>query len=429
MTTPRHPDQIAAQGDARAHALTGHAQNGDGSGRATGPLAGIRVLDLGTVYAAPITAMILGDFGAEVLKIEHPRGDPARSHGYSKDGHGLWWKVIARNKRAITLNLSHPDGRELLERLVADADVVVENFRPGVMEKWGLGPGRLHKINPGLVILRVTGFGQFGPYANRRAFGTLAEAMTGFAHQTGQPDGPPTLPPFGLADGVSGLAGTIAVLLALYRRTENGGQGQVLDVSLLEPLLTILGPGPSAYDQLGIIPGRHGNRSTNNAPRNTYRTRDGRWVAISASATSIAERVLRLVGRPDIAEQPWFGSARERVSHGDQVDSVVAEWIRARDLDEVMRAFTEAGAAIAPIYDLEQLVNDPQVEALDAITTVRDEDLGPLRMQNVMFRLSESPGTIRFTGRGLGQDNEQVYRERLGLEPERIAELRAEGVI
>jgi crotonobetainyl-CoA:carnitine CoA-transferase CaiB-like acyl-CoA transferase len=427
MTTPRHPDQIAARRPDPV--VSAHSANGDGSGAAPGPLAGIRVLDLGTVYAAPITAMMLGDFGADVLKIEHPRGDPARSHGYSKDGHGLWWKVIARNKRAITLNLSHPDGRELLERLVADADVVVENFRPGVMEKWGLGPGRLHEINPGLVILRVTGFGQFGPYAKRRAFGTLAEAMTGFAHQTGQPDGPPTLPPFGLADGVTGLAGTIAVLLALFRRTTNGGQGQVLDVSLLEPLLTILGPGPSAYDQLEIVPGRHGNRSLNNAPRNTYRTRDGRWVAISASATSIAERVMRLVGRPDIAAQPWFGSARERVRHGDQLDDIVAHWIRVRDLDDVISAFQDAGAAIAPIYDIEQLMNDPQVEALDAITTVRDEDLGALRMQNVMFRLSESPGAIRFTGRRLGQDNDHVYREQLGLQPERIAELRAEGVI
>jgi crotonobetainyl-CoA:carnitine CoA-transferase CaiB-like acyl-CoA transferase len=403
--------------------------NHDGSHPASGPLEGIRVLDVSTVYAAPITAMLLGDYGADVLKIEHPRGDPARTHGHNKDGHGLWWKVISRNKRTVTLNLSHPTGRDMLERLVLDADVLIENFRPGVMEKWGLGPDRLQELNPGLVILRVTGFGQFGPYAERRAFGTLAEAMTGFAHQTGQPDGPPTLPPFGLADGVTGLAGAIAVLLALYRRKHNGGCGQVIDVSLLEPLLTILGPGPSVYHQLGIVPGRHGNRSPNNAPRNTYLTRDGRWVAISASATSIAERVMRLVGRPDIAEQPWFHSARERVRHGDQLDSVVARWIGARDFEEVMAGFEEAGAAIAPIYDIEQLMSDPQIEALDAITTVEDDDLGPLRMQNLMFRLSESPGAIRFTGRRLGQDNQQVYGERLGLEPGRIAELQAEGVI
>jgi crotonobetainyl-CoA:carnitine CoA-transferase CaiB-like acyl-CoA transferase len=394
-----------------------------------GPLNGIRVLDISTVYAAPITAMLLGDYGADVLKIEHPRGDPARTHGYSKDGHHLWWKVIARNKRAVTLDLSHPAGRELLEQLAADADVLVENFRPGVLEKWGLGPHRLHQVNPKLVILRVTGFGQFGPYATRRAFGTLAEAMTGFAHQTGQPDGPPTLPPFGLADGVAGLAGTIAVLLALRQRERAGGRGQVIDLSLLEPLLTIMGPGPSVYDQLQIVPCRHGNRSLNNAPRNTYLTRDGRWVAISASATPVAERVMRLVGRPDIAEQPWFHSAGERVRHGDQIDSVVAAWIRARDFDDVMVAFELAGAAIAPIYNVEQLMADPQVKALDAITTIEDEDLGPLRMQNVMFRLSESPGSIRFAGRRLGQDNEQVYRDRLGLDPARIAQLRAEGVI
>jgi crotonobetainyl-CoA:carnitine CoA-transferase CaiB-like acyl-CoA transferase len=279
------------------------------------------------------------------------------------------------------------------------------------------------------VILRVTGFGQFGPYATRRAFGTLAEAMTGFAHQTGQPDGPPTLPPFGLADGVAGLAGAIAVLLALHHRAGDGGRGQVIDVSLIEPLLTILGPGPSVFDQLQIVPGRHGNRSTNNAPRNTYLTRDGRWVAISASATPVAERVMRLVGRADIAGQPWFGSAGERVRHGDQLDSIVAAWIGARDFDDVMAAFDLAGAAIAPVYDVGQLMGDPQVTALDAITTIQDEDLGPLKMQNVMFRMSKSPGSIRFTGRRLGQDNEQVYGERLGLDPARIAGLRAEGTI
>ena len=405
------------------------ASDNDDSRPTPGPLNGIRVLDISTVYAAPITAMLLGDYGADVLKIEHPRGDPARTHGHSKDGHGLWWKVIARNKRAVTLNLSHPAGREILERLAADADVLIENFRPGVLEKWGLGPRRLHQVNPALVILRVTGFGQCGPYATRRAFGTLAEAMTGFAYQTGQPDGPPTLPPFGLADGVAGLAGAIAVLLALYHRDRDRGRGQVIDVSLIEPLLTILGPGPSVFDQLRITPGRHGNRSPNNAPRNAYLTRDGHWVAVSASATPVAERVMRLVGRPDIAGQPWFASAGERVRHGDEIDRVVAAWIRARDLDDVLASFELAGAAIAPVYDVEQLMGDPQIKALDAITTIQDEDLGPLRMQNIMFRLSESPGSIRFAGRRLGQDNEQVYRDQLGLDPGRIAQLRAEGVI
>ena len=396
---------------------------------ARGPLTGLRVIDISTVYAAPITAMLLGDFGAEVVKVEHPeKGDPARTHGSSKDGHGLWWKVIGRNKRTATLNLGKPAGQDLLRRLVVGADVLVENFRPGVLEKWNLGPDQLHEINPRLVVLRVTGFGQTGPYARRRAFGTLAEAMSGFAHQTGHQDGPPTLPPFGLADGVAGITGAFAVLAALYHRDTNGGRGQVIDLSLLEPLLGILGPGPSAYDQLGHVPGRHGNRSPNNAPRNAYLTRDGRWVAISASATSVAERVLRLVGRPDITAQQWFSSAGERAQRSELLDRVVSAWIRDRDFDQVVAAFAEAGAALAPIYDVEQLIQDPHVQAREVITTVDDEDLGPLRMQNLMARLLGTPGRIRFAGRRLGQDNDEIYGE-LGLDGDDLAKLRKEGVV
>ena len=230
------------------------------------PLTGTRVLDVSTVYAAPITGMLLGDFGADVIKIEHPQGDPARTHGWNHEGHGLWYKVIARNKRTMTLNFSKPAGQDILRRLISDTDVLIENFRPGVMEKWGLAPAQLQKINPRLIMLRVTGFGQDGPYAERRAFGTLAEAMSGFAHQTGQEDGPPTLPPFGLADGVAGITGAFAVVSALYARDARGGAGQVIDLSLLEPLLGILGPGPTVFDLLGEIAGRYGNRSPNNAP-------------------------------------------------------------------------------------------------------------------------------------------------------------------
>jgi crotonobetainyl-CoA:carnitine CoA-transferase CaiB-like acyl-CoA transferase len=405
--------------------VAGPAGNGPD---ARGPLTGLRVLDISTVYAAPITAMLLGDFGAEVVKVEHPNGDPARTHGWSKDGHGLWWKVIARNKRTVTLNLGKPAGQDLLRRLVVDADVLVENFRPGVLEKWDLGPDLLQEVNPRLVVLRVTGFGQTGPYARRRAFGTLAEAMSGFAHQTGHEDGPPTLPPFGLADGVAGITGAFAVMAALYHRDTDGGRGQVIDLSLLEPLLGILGPGPTAYHQLGAIPGRHGNRSPNNAPRNAYLTRDGRWVAISASATSIAERVMRLVGRPDFIALPWFSSAGERARRSEQLDQAVSVWIHDRTFDDVVAAFTEAGAALAPIYDVEQLIQDPQVQAREVITTVEDEDLGPLRMQNLMVRLLGTPGRIRFPGRRLGQDNEDIYGE-LGLDGDDLAKLREEGVI
>jgi crotonobetainyl-CoA:carnitine CoA-transferase CaiB-like acyl-CoA transferase len=396
-----------------------------------GPLHGLRVLDISTVYAAPITAMLLGDFGADVIKVEHPRGDPARSHGASKEGHGLWWKVISRNKRCVTLNLGAPEGQQILRELALDADVLVENFRPGVLEGWGLGPEQLHVLNPGLIMLRVTGFGQTGPYARRRAFGTLAEAMSGFAHQTGEEDGPPTLPPFGLADGVAGIAGALAVMTALYHRATREGneRGQVIDLSLLEPLVGILGPGPTAFDQLGTVAGRQGNRSPNNAPRNAYLTSDDRWVAISASATSVAERVMRLVGRPDIVEQPWFSSAGERSRNGDLLDEAVAKWIAARPLSEVTEEFERVGAALAPIYDVEQLMNDPHVIARETITTVEDEDLGPMKMQNLMFRMLRTPGSIRFPGRRLGQDNEQFYRESLGLTDEYVAALRDKGVL
>jgi crotonobetainyl-CoA:carnitine CoA-transferase CaiB-like acyl-CoA transferase len=398
-----------------------------------GPLQGIRVIDFSTVYAGPITAMLLGDYGADVLKIELPAGDPARTHGWSVKGHGLWWKVIARNKEAMTLDVRTPEGREIILKLVADADVMTENFRPGVLEGWGLGPDELHAVNPRLVLLRTTGFGQDGPYARRRAFGSLAEAMTGFAHLTGQPDGPPTLPPFGLADGVAGITGAFAVLTALRARDHGdgpgAGRGQVIDLSLFEPLLGIMGPAPSAYDQLGVVPTRQGNRSRNSAPRNTYRTRDGQWVAVSSASTSVAERVMRLVGRPDLADEPWFSSARERVAHVDELDGAVQNWIEGRDLDAVVEAFEEVGAALFPVYDVAQLFADPQVQARDAVTTVDDEDIGPLRMQNVWFRLSGTPGGIRFAGRRLGQDTDAVLTERLGYTPEQVAALRKDGVV
>jgi len=395
----------------------------------SGPLSGLRVLDLGTVYAAPLSAMLLGDFGAEVIKIEHPKGDPARSHGYLKNGTGLWWKVIARNKETLTLNLSHPRGQELLLDLVEGADVLIENFRPGVLEGWGLGPDELRERNPGLIVLRVTGFGQSGPYAKRRAFGTLAEAMSGFAHMTGEADGPPTLPPFGLADGVAALAGTAAIAFALYHRDASGGEGQTIDLSLLEPLMTLLGPAPSAFQQLGVTPVRQGNRSPNNAPRNAYRTRDGHWVVVSASATTVARRVMTLVGREDVIAEPWFESAGERVLHADELDAAVAAWIADHDRDEAIRAFEEAGAALAPVYSVGDLVDDPQVAALEALTTVPDPDCGDLLMQNVMFRMSETPGEIRFAGRDLGADTEDVLGRLAGLDPDSVRDLRTEGAL
>ena len=392
------------------------------------PLEGIRVLDAATILAGPLMAMYLGDFGADVIKIEHPRGDSLRTHGHTKDGHGLWWKIVARNKRAITLNFSHPEGQAILLKLIETADVFIENFRPGTLEKWNLGPDRLHAVNPRLVIMRTTGFGQFGPYAQRPGFGTLAESLSGFAAITGEPDGPPTLPPFGLADGIAGLAGANAILMALYYRDARGGKGQVIDLAIIEPIFGVLGPQPIVYDQLGIVQQRSGNRSVNNAPRNTYRTRDGKWVAISTSAQNIAERVMRLVGHPEVIDEPWFKSGAERAKHADLLDEYVGGWIGQHDLKDVIEKFEAAEAAVAPIYDIADIFNDPQFQALNSVVTVPDEDLGPVRMQNVMFRMSDTPGRVRWTGRRLGQDNAEVYAE-IGISAEQLDELKAKGVV
>jgi crotonobetainyl-CoA:carnitine CoA-transferase CaiB-like acyl-CoA transferase len=391
-------------------------------------LDGIRVIDAATLFAGPLAATLMADFGADVIKVEHPKGDPVRSHGYCKNGVPLWWKVIGRNKRAITLNLGDPEGQELMAGLAKQADVLIENFRPGTLERWNLGPDLLHSFNPGLVIARVTGFGQFGPYSGRPGFGTIAEAMSGFAAMTGEPDGPPTLPPFGLADGITGLATVASIMFALQARRQTD-RGQVIDMAIIEPILTILGPQPTWFDQLGIIQERRGNRSVNNAPRNVYRTAEGRWVAISTSAQNVAERVLRLVGHPEVIDQPWFASGAERAKHADELDAMVGSWIAERPFDEVVAAFEEAQAAVAPIYDIRQIMADPQFRALGSITTVDDPELGPVMMQNVMFRLSETPGRIEWAGRRLGEDNEAVYSGLLGLDRERLKELAAKGVI
>jgi crotonobetainyl-CoA:carnitine CoA-transferase CaiB-like acyl-CoA transferase len=363
-----------------------------------------------------------------VIKVEHPKGDPIRTHGHARDGVPLWWKMVGRNKRTITLNLSQTDGQALLCDLVKTADALVENFRPGTLERWGVGPDQLRAVNPRLILLRTTGFGQFGPYAKRPGFGTLAESISGFAAITGEPDGPPTLPPFGLADGIAGLAGAIGLLLALYHRDARGGQGQVIDLAIIEPILTILGSQPTVYDQLGIVQERWGNRSVNNAPRNTYRTRDQKWVAISTSALPIAERVMRLVGHPEVIDEPWFKSGAERAQHADELDRYVGDWIAQRDADEVTRAFEEAQAAVAPIYDVRDVLQDPQYAALESIISVPDEDLGQVKMQNVLFRMLGTPGKVRWPGRRLGQDNAEVFAE-LGVSPERLGELRAAGVV
>lgn len=394
----------------------------------TGALADVRVVDASTLFAGPMTAMHLGDLGAEVIKVEHPhRPDPARGHGPVKDGRNIWSKTLGRNKQTVQIDLSSAGGAEVFRRLCSGVDVVIENFRPDTLERWGLGYQRLSAGNEGLVLARVTGFGQIGPYRRRPGFGTLAEAMSGFAAATGEPDGPPTLPPFGLADGIASLATAFAIMSALHQRSLTA-RGQVIDVAIVEPIMAMLGPQISRWDLLGTAQPRLGNRSTNNAPRNVYRTSDDQWLAVSTSSQHIAERVMQLVGSPDLINRPWFVSGLSRAEHADELDAAVGDWIGARTRDEVVDAFEKADAAVAPIYTPADIVADPQFHALGTIRTVPDPDFGQIAMQGPLFRMSAGDAPIRHTGRDPGADTDDVLR-RLGLSVAQIDGLRRDGAV
>jgi formyl-CoA transferase len=379
------------------------------------PLEGLRVVDSASLFAGPVIATMLGDYGADVIKVEHPAGDNLRSLGWEKDDVSLWWAVIGRNKRSVTLKLSDPRGAEVMKRLLADADVYIENFRTGTLERWGLGWDVLHELNPGLVMVRTTGFGQTGPYKDRPGFGTLAESMSGYAHINGFPDGPPTLPPFALGDGVAALTGAFAAMMALWWR-DRGGTGQVIDLSIYEPLFWILGPGASVFQQLGIVQDRTGNRAPFTAPRNAYQASDGRWLGLSGSSQSIAERVMRLVGRPDLLDQPWFADHAGRLEHQDELDEAIGAWIARHTTEEVVAAFEDQHAAIAPVLSIAEIFEDPQFLARETITTVDHPRLGPLKMQNVIPRLVETPGRIAFPGVELGAHTREVLHGELGYD-------------
>lgn len=395
-----------------------------------GPLRGIRVLDLSNVIAGPLTTLVLGDFGADVIKIEQPDGgDPMRHHGPAKDGTGLFWKFMGRNKRSVAMYLGDPEVQEIVLDLVRTSDVLVENFRPGTLERWGLGWERLSVVNSGLILLRISGFGQTGPYATRPAFGTVAEVMSGLAHITGPEDGPPTLPPFGLADSIAGMAAVSALLMALREREVNGGSGQVVDVSILEPMMATMGFQIPWFDQLGIVETRRGNRSVNTAPRNTYLAGDGKWFAVAGSTNPIVTRLVKLVGRPELIEEPWFLIGRERAKHARVFDEAISSWAQQYTRDEIVQLGEEHNVAIAPVYDVSDLVADPQVKYREMITEIDDPDLGPLRMQSPIFRLTETPGRIRWAGPNLGQHTDEVLIGELGLTASRLASLRERGVV
>lgn len=394
------------------------------------PLEGIRVIDAGTVIGAPGVATRLSDFGADVVKVEQPgAGDTTRSFGWRVGGVALWWKLIGRNKRPVTLRLSHPRGQELMLRLVEGADVLVESFRPGTLERWNLGPETLLERNPKLVVLRISGFGQTGPYAHRPGFGTLAEAMSGYSHISGEPDGPPQLPPVALADEVAALLGAFATMVALYHRDRNDGPGQVIDLALFESLFGITGPVALAFDRLGLVTGRHGNRLPYVAPRNTYRTVDERWIALSGTSQSIADRILQAIGRADLTSDPRFATNEARVQHVEELDEIIAEWVGRHTMQEAMAAFEAHEAAASPIYDIREIFADLQYRYRGTLVRVPDQELGDVVLPDVQPRLSATPGRIRHPGLPLGAANEEVLGGELGLSPQDLDGLRDQGVV
>jgi succinyl-CoA--D-citramalate CoA-transferase len=395
------------------------------------PLAGLKVLDLGNMIAAPTAGCLLGDFGAEIVKVEHPMlGDDLRNWPPMKDGKSLWWKVTNRNKTLITLNLSKPAGQALLRRILPSFDIVLENFRPGTLERWGLDYPALAEINPRLILVRVSGYGQTGPYAPRPGYGTIAEAMSGVPSFTGFPDKPPTLSSFPLVDTLGGLFAVVGTMYAVYERDVKGsGHGQVVDVSLFESLFRLVDPQVIGFDQLGIVKRRSGNIMDEDSPRNAYRTVDGEYVTISAGSQRTFSRLAAVMGKPELSDDPRFDSVVNRIQNREVLDRMVADWFASLTLDEAMRRLEAADVVAGPVYDIRRIFNDPQYAARDAILCVPDEDFGQVRMQGILPKLSRTPGRVERPGRARGADNDTFYPQVAGLSADEIDALRREGIL
>jgi len=387
-------------------------------------LGGVRVLDISRLVAGNTITHALADHGAEVVKVEEPgRGDALRE--WTAAGVACFWKIYARNKKSISLNLRSESGRAILLDLLPTAQVLVENFKAGALERMGLGPDILLARNPKLVVVRVSGYGQTGPYAGKPGFGTLIEAMSGFAYKNGFPDKPPALPPLALADMVAGLYGAFGVMVALREVELKGGKGQVIDLSLLEPLVSILGPDAAVHSATGAAPARLGNASNTTSPRNAYRTRDGEWIAMSGSMQSMAMRIFRCIGRADMCGDPRYNTPAARAAHREEVDAIVGGFIAARTLAEAMAVFEREGVTAGPVYSAAQLKEDPHARERGVLVALPDDALGRLPMHNVIPRLSETPGAIRTPAPALGAHNEEILGG-LGLD---LARLEEEGTI
>lgn len=398
-------------------------------------LEGLRVLDLSILFSAPQVSAILGDLGADVVKLEPPArdgkpgGDPMRTMGAQRGGKSLMWALVSRNKRTVTCDPATPAGRALLHRLVAAADVVVENLPAPTLAKWGATPDELLAINPDAIVVSVSCYGTSGPYAGRDGNGTLAEAFGGLTHMTGEADGPPMLPSIPLGDTLTAIAGVVGTLAACYHRDAKGGRGQKVDVSMFEPVLQLLTGAIVAYQDGDDVPHRTGSRVPNGVPRNVYRTRDDAWLAVSGSTDNQVARLLPILGLDDEAGRARYGKVASRVQHADELDALVAEWIAAHERDVVIETLLDARIPVAPVNTVADIVADPHVRARGDLVTVEDDELGSVRMVAPLARLSETPAEIRWAGPALGAHTDEVYREWLALSDDEIGALRDEGAI
>jgi len=392
-----------------------------------GPLAGVRIIDMTRLIAGNMLSLQLADFGAEVIKIETPgKGDPLRA--WKDDGIASHWKVYARNKKSLTLNLREPEAIAILLDLIETADGLIENFRPGRLEEMGLAPDILSERNPKLILARISGWGQTGPYRERPGFGSLVEAISGFADRNGFPDRAPVLPPLAMADMIAGLYGAMAMMIALREVETKGGKGQVIDLSLLEPIMSVLGPEALTHKVTGKVKQRAGSGSNTSSPRNVYGTRDGKWISLSASIQSMAERVFRVIGREDMIDDPKFRTNPDRVKHRDEVDAVIGGWIAERDQAEVLDIFTKGEVTASGVYNIEDIIADPHIQGREALVDLPDDDVGQAPMHNIIPRLSRTPGSFRLPAPRLGEHSAELL-DQLGIDEEAQADLMARGVI
>lgn len=398
------------------------------SGR--GPLAGLRVLDIATIVAAPSTAALLADYGAEVLKVELPSGDGSRNFAPLKDGKALWWKVTNRNKKLVSLDLRKPEGVALLKQLLPRFDVLIENFRPGTLDRWGLDRDTLWALQPRLVILRATAFGQDGPYRDRPGFARIFEAMGGLTYITGDRDGQPMHAGYPIGDAIGGLFGAVGVLAALAKRASDlHAPGEEIDLSLTEAMVKLMEFLPIKYDVLGESHGRSGNTSQYAAPTGVFRTRDGQWVSLSGSVDALFAANCRAIGREDLLADPRFSNNVGRCGHAAELNVLFGQWFAEHDLHEILQRFEQHGGTLAPIYSAQQIVEDPQVRARGFLRQVPDADFGSVRMPDVVPRFRNDPGSVYSTGGAIGQDNDEVFGEWLGLTEADCRALRDKGVI